>query len=135
MAKISSDLIYLQVGGSTIACGRSNSHSRSLNYIDTTCQDSGGHQTGIGGLLSGSTSFEGLVSDTGADYTYSDLKAVQKAKTIVTLKYGGIASGQAYEQVDAIITSMEQSGGEPEGVTSFTAEFTHTGTETVATVV
>jgi len=134
MSALQSTLLYMSVNGSVVACGRAVGHTRNLGYIDTTCQDSGGHQTGIGGLLSGSTSLTAVASDAGADFTYPDFKALQKSKSIVTLVIGGLQVGDEIETVSGLITSVELSGGDPEGLQEYNIEVQHTGEEVPGTV-
>ena len=104
--------IYISDGAATpvyslIACGTNASLSITNEMIETVCKDNDGARSVLPGQQSVNMTIEGLTAYD--NYGRSELFASAKNKTQLTLRYGSGVTGDPYVQVDAFITSFEES--------------------------
>jgi len=120
-----------------IAAATDCSLSLNVETIDITTKDSAGFRELLGGVRSGSISVSGLVDYLDAsNKDVTDLWTAWEARTAVTVKFSKATevTGDLSFSAQAIITSLEQSGG-TEDTATYSATFELTGaiTDTVAT--
>ena len=125
-------LIGLYLNGSVkIANCVSTDLDLSMAVRDTTSKDSGGWQTGLGGLKSWSCTAECLF-DQSANYTFDQLFALYDARTVFTAYLSTTVTGDKKYSGSVLITSLKKGGGKEENVT-FSVSLQGTGalTETI----
>lgn len=89
-----------------IACATNASLSISNDIIETVCKDNDGARTILPGQQSVTINVEGLTAYDNVGRT--ELFSAVKDKTELTLQYGSGVSGDPYVQVNAYITSFEE---------------------------
>ena len=104
--------IYISDGASTpsydlIACGTNASLSITNEMIETVCKDNDGARSVLPGQQSVNMTIVGLTAYD--NHGRTELFAAAKNKTQLTLRYGSGVNGDPYVQVDAFITSFEES--------------------------
>jgi len=90
-----------------IACGTNASMNISNEMIETVCKDNDGARSVLPGQQSVTMTIEGLTAYDNVGQTH--LFAAAKDKTQLTLRYGSGVTGDPYIQVNAFITSFEES--------------------------
>tara|TARA_Y100000401_G_scaffold38209_1_gene28789 strand:+ start:1408 stop:1839 length:432 start_codon:yes stop_codon:yes gene_type:complete len=103
-----------------IACGTNASLSLSNEMIETVCKDNDGARTALPGQQTVNMSVDGLTAYD--NIGRAQLFAAAKDKTKLTLRYGSGVSGDPYVQVDAYITSFEETAPLNDS-TSFSVSF------------
>ena len=103
-----------------IACGTNASLNITNEMIETVCKDNDGARSVLPGQQSVNISIEGLTAYDNVGRTA--LFASAKDKTQLTLKYGSGVTGDPFVQVDAYITSFEESAPLNDS-TSFSVSF------------
>lgn len=113
-----------------IACATNASLSISNDIIETVCKDNDGARTILPGQQSVTISVEGLTAydNVGREHLFDAVKD----KTELTLQYGSGVSGDPYVQVDAYITSFEESAPLNDS-TSYSVTFEASSTMTTGT--
>jgi len=103
-----------------IACGTNASLNITNEMIETVCKDNDGARSVLPGQQSISITVEGLTAydNVGREHLFDAVKD----KSELTLQYGSGVTGDPYVQVDAYITSFEESAPLNDS-TSFTANF------------
>ena len=89
-----------------IACGTNATLNISNEMIETVCKDNDGARSGLPGQQSVSMTVEGLTAYDNIGRT--NLIDAVIDKTELTLRYGSGVAGDPYIQVDAYITSFEE---------------------------
>ena len=89
-----------------IACGTNASLNITNEMIETVCKDNDGARSVLPGQQSVNMTIEGLTAYD--NHGRTELFAAAKNKTQLTLKYGSGVSGDPFVQVDAFITSFEE---------------------------
>lgn len=89
-----------------IACATNASLSISNDIIETVCKDNDGARTILPGQQSVTINVEGLTAYDNVGRT--ELFSAVKDKTELTLQYGSGVTGDPYVQVNAYITSFEE---------------------------
>ena len=107
-------------GYDLIACGTNASLNITNDMIETVCKDNDGARSVLPGQQSVSISIEGLTAYNNVGRT--QLFASVKDKTLLTLQYGTGVTGDAFVQVDAYITSFEETAPLNDS-TSFSVSF------------
>ena len=92
---------------SLIACGTNASLSITNEMIETVCKDNDGARSVLPGQQSVNMTIEGLTAYD--NHGRTELFASAHTKTHLTLRYGSGVPGAPYDQVDAFITSFEES--------------------------
>ena len=92
---------------SLIACGTNASLSITNEMIETVCKDNDGARSVLPGQQSVNMTIEGLTAYD--NHGRTELFAAVKDKTQLTLRYGSGVTGDPFVQVDAYITSFEES--------------------------
>ena len=100
---------------------------------DITTKDSAGYRALLEGLRSWTVSSSNLFAFD-ATYGIADLRTAAAARTQVTLRWGTQASGDAYHEGTAYISSLEESSPGAEDNVSFSVTFEGTGAITTATL-
>jgi len=103
-----------------IACGTNASLNLTNEMIETVCKDNDGARSVLPGQQSISISIDGLSAYNNVGRT--ELFASAKDKTNLTLRYGSGVVGDPYVQVNAYITSFEETAPLNDS-TSFTVSF------------
>lgn len=100
--------VYIQDGATfdLIACGTNASLSITNEMIETVCKDNDGARSVLPGQQAVNITIEGLTAYDNVGRT--ELFAAVKDKTELTLQYGSGVTGDPYVQVDAYITSFEE---------------------------
>lgn len=103
--------VYISDGAATpsydlIACGTNASLNISNEMIETVCKDNDGARSILPGQQTVSMTIEGLSAYDNVGRT--ELFAAAKDKTQLTLRYGSGVTGDPFVQVDAYITSFEE---------------------------
>ena len=100
--------VYIQDGATydLVACGTNATLNISNEMIETVCKDNDGARTVLPGQQSITMTVEGLTA-------YDNIGRTQLIdavidKTQLTLRYGSGVNGDPYIQVDAFITSFEE---------------------------
>ena len=115
--------VYISDGASgydLIACATNASLNITNDMIETVCKDNDGARSVLPGQQSVSISIEGLTAYNNVGRT--QLFASVKDKTLLTLQYGTGVTGDAFVQVDAYITSFEETAPLNDS-TSFSVSF------------
>jgi hypothetical protein len=115
--------VYIDDGASgydLIACATNASLNITNDMIETVCKDNDGARSVLPGQQSVSISIEGLTAYNNVGRT--QLFASVKDKTLLTLQYGSGVSGDPYVQVDAYISSFEETAPLNDS-TSFSVSF------------
>ena len=134
MAVFNATLLGVYVEDTLVAAAQDVSVSMSVETIDVTTKESGGYRELLGGLRSASFSVNGLIDYTEAtNESTADLATKLIARTEVTLKFSTEVSGDQSITAEAILTSLELSGG-TEDTATYSATFEATGTVTLATI-
>jgi len=124
------------IGSTLIAAATDVSLTLNAETIDITTKDSAAFRELLPGLRSGSVSVSGLIDYVdSSNKDFLDLYGAWEARTELTLKFSKatLSTGEASFQGNALLTSLEQSGG-TEDTASYSATFELTGVidETVA---
>jgi len=100
--------VYIQDGASydLVACGTNATLNISNEMIETVCKDNDGARTVLPGQQSVTITVEGLTAYDNVGRT--ELIDAVIDKTQLTLQYGSGVTGDPYIQVDAYITSFEE---------------------------
>jgi hypothetical protein len=115
--------VYIDDGASgydLIACATNASLNITNDMIETVCKDNDGARSVLPGQQSVSISIERLTAYNNVGRT--QLFASVKDKTLLTLQYGSGVSGDPYVQVDAYISSFEETAPLNDS-TSFSVSF------------
>lgn len=114
--------VYINDGGTydLIACGTNASLNISNEMIETVCKDNDGERTVLPGQQSVTITVEGLTAYDNVGRT--ELIDAVIDKTQLTLQYGSGVAGDPYIQVDAYITSFEETAPLNDS-TSFSVSF------------
>lgn len=101
--------VYINDAGtySLVACGTNATVNISNEMIETVCKDNDGARTVLPGQQSITMTVEGLTAYDNVGRTELIDAAIDK--TELTLRYGSGVNGDPYLQVDAFITSFEES--------------------------
>ena len=101
--------VYIDDSGtySLVACGTNATVNISNEMIETVCKDNDGARTVLPGQQSITMTVEGLTAYDNVGRTELIDAAIDK--TELTLRYGSGVAGDPYLQVDAFITSFEES--------------------------
>lgn len=101
--------VYINDSGtySLVACGTNATVNISNEMIETVCKDNDGARTVLPGQQSITMTVEGLTAYDNVGRTELIDAAIDK--TELTLRYGSGVAGDPYLQVDAFITSFEES--------------------------
>lgn len=101
--------VYIQDGATydLVACGTNATVNISNEMIETVCKDNDGARTVLPGQQSITMTVEGLTAYDNVGRTELIDAAIDK--TELTLRYGSGVTGDPYLQVDAFITSFEES--------------------------
>ena len=108
------------VGYDLIACGTNASLNITNDMIETVCKDNDGARSVLPGQQSINITIEGLTAFDNVGRT--ELFAAVKDKTQLTLRYGSGVTGDPYVQVNAYITSFEETAPLNDS-TSFSVSF------------
>ena len=108
------------VGYDLIACGTNASLNITNDMIETVCKDNDGARSVLPGQQSINITIEGLTAYNNVGRT--QLFASVKDKTQLTLRYGSGVTGDPYVQVNAYITSFEETAPLNDS-TSFSVSF------------
>tara|TARA_R110002050_G_scaffold87919_2_gene186003 strand:- start:254 stop:685 length:432 start_codon:yes stop_codon:yes gene_type:complete len=103
-----------------IACGTNASLSLTNEMIETVCKDNDGARTALPGQQAVGMTVDGLTAYN--NIGRAQLFTAAKDKTKLTLRYGTGVSGDQYVQVDAFITSFEETAPLNDS-TSFSVSF------------
>lgn len=103
-----------------IACGTNASLNITNEMIETVCKDNDGARTALPGQQSISITVDGLTAYDNVGRTA--LFAAAKDKTQLVLQYGSGVSGDPFAQVNAFITSFEETAPLNDS-TSFSVSF------------
>ena len=103
-----------------IACATNASLNITNDMIETVCKDNDGARSVLPGQQSVNISIEGLTAYNNVGRT--QLFASVKDKTQLTLQYGTGVTGDAFVQVDAYISSFEETAPLNDS-TSFSVSF------------
>lgn len=95
----------LKIGGTQFTGQISGDFNYSVDTIDTTSKDDGGHKNYIGGEDGGTVDVESIYDPTGV-YSLNEVFIAAKAKAIVALTFGGIESGDDYVSASGIINNV-----------------------------
>lgn len=100
--------VYIQDGATydLVACGTNATLNISNEMIETVCKDNDGARTVLPGQQSVTMTVEGLTAYDNVGRT--ELIDAVIDKTQLTLRYGSGVNGDPYIQVDAYITSFEE---------------------------
>ena len=114
--------VYINDSGtySLVACGTNATVNISNEMIETVCKDNDGARTVLPGQQSITMTVEGLTAYDNVGRTELIDAAIDK--TELTLRYGSGVNGDPYLQVDAFITSFEESAPLNDS-TSFSVSF------------
>ena len=114
--------VYIQDGSTfdLIACGTNASLNITNDMIETVCKDNDGARSVLPGQQSINITIEGLTAFDNVGRT--ELFAAVKDKTQLTLRYGSGVTGDPYVQVNAYITSFEETAPLNDS-TSFSVSF------------
>ena len=114
--------VYIQDGATydLVACGTNATVNISNEMIETVCKDNDGARTVLPGQQSITMTVEGLTAYDNVGRTELIDAAIDK--TELTLRYGSGVAGDPYLQVDAFITSFEESAPLNDS-TSFSVSF------------
>lgn len=108
------------VGYDLIACGTNASLNITNDMIETVCKDNDGARSVLPGQQSINITIEGLTAFDNVGRT--ELFASVQNKTQLTLRYGSGVTGDPYVQVNAYITSFEETAPLNDS-TSFSVSF------------
>jgi TP901-1 family phage major tail protein len=134
MAVFNATLLGVYVEDTLVAAAQDVSVSMSVETIDVTTKESGGYRELIRGLRSATYSVNGLIDYTEAvNESTADLATLLLAGTEVTLKFSTEQTGDQSVFSEAILTSLELSGG-TEDTATYSATFESTGTVSLATI-
>jgi predicted secreted protein len=135
MAIFNGTLLGVYLDSTLIAAAQDVSLSLNVETIDVTTKDSQGFRELLGGLRSGTMTVNGLIDYTDADSNKdtTDLWTAWEARTPVAVVFQKATevTGDLSFSANAIITSLEQSGG-TEDTATYSATFELTGTITDA---
>ncbi len=114
--------VYIQDGSTfdLIACGTNASLNITNDMIETVCKDNDGARSVLPGQQSINITIEGLTAFDNVGRT--ELFASVQNKTQLTLRYGSGVTGDPYVQVNAYITSFEETAPLNDS-TSFSVSF------------
>jgi len=114
--------VYIQDGSAfdLIACGTNASLNITNDMIETVCKDNDGARSVLPGQQSINITIEGLTAFDNIGRT--ELFDAVKDKTQLTLRYGSGVTGDPYVQVNAYITSFEETAPLNDS-TSFSVSF------------
>ena len=114
--------VYINDGGTydLVACGTNATVNISNEMIETVCKDNDGARSVLPGQQSITMTVEGLTAYDNVGRT--ELIDAALDKTELTLRYGSGVNGDPYLQVDAFITSFEESAPLNDS-TSFSVSF------------
>lgn len=114
--------VYINDGGTydLVACGTNATVNISNEMIETVCKDNDGARSVLPGQQSITMTVEGLTAYDNVGRT--ELIDAALDKTELTLRYGSGVAGDPYLQVDAFITSFEESAPLNDS-TSFSVSF------------
>ena len=114
--------VYINDSGtySLVACGTNATVNISNEMIETVCKDNDGARSVLPGQQSITMTVEGLTAYDNVGRT--ELIDAALDKTELTLRYGSGVNGDPYLQVDAFITSFEESAPLNDS-TSFSVSF------------
>ena len=115
-----SDGVTPTPGYDLIACGTNASLNITNDMIETVCKDNDGARSVLPGQQSINITIEGLTAFDNVGRT--ELFASVKDKTQLTLRYGSGVTGDPYVQVNAYITSFEETAPLNDS-TSFSVSF------------
>ena len=115
-----SDGVTPTPGYDLIACGTNASLNITNDMIETVCKDNDGARSVLPGQQSINITIEGLTAFDNVGRT--ELFAAVKDKTQLTLRYGSGVAGDPYVQVNAYITSFEETAPLNDS-TSFSVSF------------
>ena len=121
---INGTLVKILIGAVEVDLQTDCSLSETLNMIDITTKDSGGHKEVMAGDDEWEISGSFKVADD-STYGYSELKTAKDAKAAVTVKMSSEVTGDNYYTGSAYISSLSRTS--PQGDAT-TGEFTLTGT-------
>lgn len=103
-----------------IACGTNATLNISNEMIETVCKDNDGERTVLPGQQSVTITVEGLTAYDNVGRTHLIDAAIDKTELV--LRYGSGVVGDPYIQVDAFMTSFEETAPLNDS-TSFSASF------------
>ena len=103
-----------------IACGTNATLNISNEMIETVCKDNDGERTVLPGQQSVTITVEGLTAYDNVGRTHLIDAAIDKTELV--LRYGTGVTGDPYIQVDAFMTSFEETAPLNDS-TSFSASF------------
>lgn len=103
-----------------IACGTNATLNISNEMIETVCKDNDGERTVLPGQQSVTITVEGLTAYDNVGRTHLIDAAIDKTELV--LRYGSGVQGDPYIQVDAFMTSFEETAPLNDS-TSFSASF------------
>lgn len=95
----------LKIGAVQFTGQLSGDFNYSVDTIDTTNKDDGGHKNCIGGEDGGTIDVESVYDPTG-NYSLNEVFAAAKAKAIVALTFGGVDTGDDYVDASGIINNV-----------------------------
>jgi hypothetical protein len=127
--RINGDVIGIMVNGTTIAVASTSSQNIAIASRETTSKDDLGRYNGEPTKVTESLSGDFLVAyDNNA---YQTLKALARAKTKFTWRFGSVVSGDPYDTGTGFFTSLDTSAPNNDNVTgSFTIQVTGAVTTT-----
>jgi TP901-1 family phage major tail protein len=134
MAVYNGTLQVLSIGGENLAQLTNVTMSMNQDLFETTSKESGGWKSVMPGLRDITYSAEGLADFTEASkYNLTELFALYDARTSVSIVWTNTITGDKKVTQTAYISSMEVSAP-MEDVTTYSVEFTGTGTPVIATI-
>jgi TP901-1 family phage major tail protein len=134
MAVYNGTLQVLSIGGENLAQLTNVTMSMNQDLFETTSKESGGWKSVMPGLRDITYSAEGLADFTEAlKYNLTELFALYDARTSVSIVWTNTITGDKKVTQTAYISSMEVSAP-MEDVTTYSVEFTGTGTPVIATI-
>jgi len=134
MAVYNGTLQVLSIGGENLAQLTNVTMSMNQDLFETTSKESGGWKSVMPGLRDITYSAEGLADFTEASkYNLTELFALYDARTSVSIVWTNTITGDKKVTQTAYISSMEVSAP-MEDVTTYSVEFTGTGTPVIANI-
>ena len=134
MAVYNGTLQVLSIGGENLAQLTNVTMSMNQDLFETTSKESGGWKSVLPGLRDITYSAEGLADFTEASkYNLTELFALYDGRTSVSIVWTNTITGDKKVTQTAYISSMEVSAP-MEDVTTYSVEFTGTGTPVIATI-
>jgi predicted secreted protein len=125
-------LVTVYVSGTKILCSTSATLNVEVGTRDASCKDSAGWTDNLPATKSWSIDAEALFKED-ASYGFSELFALQIARTQVSVKYTSNVSGDEYFHGNAYITSLSRTAPLEDNET-YSCTFVGTGALTKATL-